>query len=107
MMEKIVHTAKQTVKAIVDIDRARPAARSWVEGIVAGLIMYRSIGGVRGAALWLKTKSRRPGLPRPDIRLRRNLIGGFAWRARHWTRSRARNWARYRKSRNRARPSTA
>ena len=30
MIEKIVHTAKQTVKAMVDMDSARVAARSWL-----------------------------------------------------------------------------
>jgi hypothetical protein len=36
------------------------------------------MGGVGEAALWLKTKSRRPGLTRPYIRDRGNLSGGFA-----------------------------
>ena len=56
MMEKIVQTAKQTVKASVDMDNARVAARSWLDGSWAGSVISCSIDGVGGAALWLKTK---------------------------------------------------
>ena len=52
MIEKIVHTAKQTVKAMVDMVSARVAGWS----VRMGSLILCSMGGVGGAALWLKTK---------------------------------------------------
>jgi hypothetical protein len=56
MMEKIVHTAKQTVKAMVDIESARVAA-AVPEG---SFILSRSMDGGRRSVAENK-KSRRPG----------------------------------------------
>ena len=53
MIEKIVHTAKQTVKAMVDMVSARCR---WLVGEELGSLILCSMGGVGGAALWLKTK---------------------------------------------------
>ena len=82
MMEKIVHTAKQTVKAMVDMRRARPEALSWrgLAGKVA-VIVGSGLCGVGDAALhWIaKTKKPPARSSRPLIRDRVYLIGSFAW----------------------------
>ena len=81
MMEKIVHTAKQTVKAMVDMDK-RPRRRRGPGSTVVEWTrsFLRSMVGVGGAALWLKTKK----LPARSLASvhpgsRSNLIGSFAW----------------------------
>jgi hypothetical protein len=87
MMEKIVHTAKQTVKAIVDIASALPGALSWLGAAGEVAVIVGSLSGVGGAALGLDQKSKKlPARPSPPfIRECDFLIGSFACDARHWT----------------------
>lgn len=68
MIEKIVHTAKQTVKAMVDIDNARVAELSVIWAGMAVFVISGSIIGSNADARWLKTKkpparSTAPGYP--------------------------------------------
>ena len=78
MIEKIVHTAKQTVKAIVDMESARVAGPGRGRGM--GSLIRCSMGGVGGAALWLKTK-KLPARPLASVHpgCAEDLIGSFAW----------------------------
>jgi hypothetical protein len=65
MIEKIVHTAKQTVKAIVDIASALPGALSWLGAAGEVEVIVGSLSGVGGAALgWIKNK-KLPARPSP------------------------------------------
>ena len=66
MMEKTVHTAKQTVKARVEMASARVASLLGVDSVCS--VIPCSMDGMGHAALWLKTKGCRPGRSRPFIR---------------------------------------
>jgi hypothetical protein len=74
MIEKIVQTAKQTVKAVVERARARVGLGVPAEEV---FVILRSIAG-RGSRAVLKQKSRRPGLRTSRDGSAVHLSGSFA-----------------------------
>jgi hypothetical protein len=84
MIEKIVQTAKQTVKAMVDIESARvgevPGLSTWGICVILSSFAAREVAGLKIAKKKLPARGR---VRHPGSRF---LIGSFAsGGARHWT----------------------
>jgi hypothetical protein len=79
MIEKIVHTAKHTVKAIVDIANARDDASSGLVLTGSGLVMVGSVERP-GAPRFVDRQNKKATsqITRPSIGNRVNLSGSFA-----------------------------
>ena len=79
MIEKIVHTAKQTVKAMVDMARAR-GSLVLARAEDGHRVIRCSMGGVGGAALCAENKKAAGQASRArTCGIADNLIGSFAW----------------------------
>jgi hypothetical protein len=80
MIEKIVHTAKHTVKAMVDIANARDDASSGLVLTGSGVIMVGSVERPGAPRLVDRQNKKPPARSRgPFIGNRVNLSGGFAF----------------------------